>query len=43
MTRMHVELASPAYLGLDIFLNNYFAMYIRVELASPAYSGLGIS
>ena len=47
--RIRVELASPAYSGLGILLNNYFAMYkrltrsrIRVELASPAYLGLGI-
>ena len=46
---IRVELASPAYLGVSNYLNNYFAMYtrlmlsrIRVELASPAKMELGI-
>ena len=49
LSRIRVELASPAYLGFGNYLNNYFAMYtrltrshIRVELASPAYLGLRI-
>ena len=47
-TRIRVELASPTYLGVRIYLNNYFAMYIRltrsrirVELACSASLGLG--
>ena len=48
-SRMRVELAFPAYLGVRNYLNYYFAMYerlkhsrVRVERASPAYLALGI-
>ena len=41
---LRVELASPAYLGVTNYLNNYFAMNARVtrsrlhvDLAFPAY------
>ena len=48
-SRIRMVLASPAYLGVRNYLNNYFAMYTRltffaisVELASPAKMALGI-
>ena len=49
LSRIHAELASPAYLGVMNYLNNYFSIYksltrsrIRVELASLAYLWLKI-
>ena len=47
-SRIRVELASPAYLGVKNYLNNYFAYKrltrsrIGVKLASSADLGLGI-
>ena len=48
-SRIHADLAFPAYLGFGIIYIIILAMYtrltrsrIRVELVSPAYLGLGI-